>query len=70
VATIGAQIREARKAAGYRNAEMLAVELGIGVRTVQRYEADQAAPSIERLLAIARLTDKPLAYFLSEGVAA
>lgn len=63
---LGTLIREARRDAGYKNAESLAVELGVGVRTVQRWEAGDSDPSIKRLWQIAALTKKPLAYFLQE----
>jgi transcriptional regulator with XRE-family HTH domain len=69
VATIGTKIREARKAAGFKNAESFAVELGVGIRSIQRWESDETTPSIERLLQIGRLTGKPLSYFI-EGAEA
>jgi transcriptional regulator with XRE-family HTH domain len=62
---LGARIREARRAAGYRNIETLAVELGVGHRTVQRWETDVSEPSIRRLREIAALTGRPLSFFLA-----
>lgn len=67
---LGKRIRTARKQAGFRNAETLAVALGVGVRTVQRWESGEGQPSIARLIAVAKLTEKPLDYFLSEDGAA
>lgn len=64
--TLGTRIRLARKDAGYRNAESLAVALSVGHRTVQRWETDASEPSISRLREIAALTAKPLSYFMSE----
>lgn len=70
--TLGGRIRQARKAAGYRNAESLAVALGLGHRTIQRYEANKSEPSIARLREIAAATGQSLAYFISasDGAAA
>lgn len=67
--TLGARIREARREAGYRNVESLAVHLNVGQRTVQRWETDQSEPSISRLREIAALTGKPLGYFLEKAAA-
>lgn len=63
----GARIRQARKDAGYRNAESLAVAMGVSHRTVQRWEANEGEPSIARLRQIATLTGKPLEYFFSSN---
>lgn len=63
--TLGARIRQARLEAGFRNAESLAVRLDVGNRTVQRWEAGHAEPTIARLREIAALTGKTLGYFLS-----
>ena len=63
--TLGARIRIARREAGYRNVESIAVLLKVGQRTVQRWETDQSEPSISRLREIAALTSRPLAYFLA-----
>ena len=62
---LGTRIRQARHEAGFRNAEGLAVKLGVGIRTVQRWEAGTGEPSISRLREIAAITGKPLSYFLS-----
>jgi transcriptional regulator with XRE-family HTH domain len=70
VTTLGARIREARRGAGYRNVESLAVLLRVGQRTVQRWETDRSEPSISRLREIAALTGKPLSYFLATNEAA
>lgn len=63
----GARIRTARKAAGYRNAESLAVALGVSHRTIQRWEANEGEPSIARLRQIAALTEKPLEFFITSN---
>ena len=70
VTTLGGRIREARRAAGYTNVEQLAVVLGVGQRTVQRWETDRSEPSISRLRKIAAETGKPLSYFLVAEAAA
>jgi transcriptional regulator with XRE-family HTH domain len=67
IPTLGAKIRQARKDAGFKNAETLAVRLGVGQRTVQRWESGEGEPSITRLREVAALTGKTLAYFLSEA---
>lgn len=63
--TLGSLIRDARKAAGYSNVETFAVALGVGQRTVQRWETNQFTPSVPRLLDISRLTGKPVAHFIA-----
>jgi len=68
--TLGLRIRDARKAAGYKNAESLAVRMGVGQRTVQRWEANESEPTLSRLREIAALTGRPLGYFLSNEVQA
>jgi transcriptional regulator with XRE-family HTH domain len=70
VASIGTQIRAARREAGFKNAETFAAALGVGYRTVQRWEANENTPSVGRLIEIGRVTEKPLSYFLEEEVAA
>ena len=65
VETLGSRIRQARKDAGYRNTESFAVRLGVGQRTVQRWETGASEPSISRLREIAALTGRSLAYFIS-----
>lgn len=64
-AEIGSHIQKARKAAGYRNAETFAVALGVGHRTVTRWESGDSTPSISRLREIAALTNKSVASFFS-----
>lgn len=63
--TLGTRIRAARKQAGYPNAESLAVRLGVGQRTVQRWEAGDTEPSVTRLREIAAVTGHQLGYFLN-----
>jgi len=66
VTTLGARIRKARRDAGYKNVESLAVLLNVGQRTVQRWETDKSAPSIAKLMVVARLTGKPLSFFIED----
>lgn len=66
---MGTRIYEARKAAGFKNAETFAVQLGVGVRTVQRWET-RGTENITRLNQIAAATNMPLSYFLNGKVAA
>jgi transcriptional regulator with XRE-family HTH domain len=63
ITTLGGRIREARRAAGYTNVEQLAVVLGVGQRTVQRWETDRSEPSLSLLRQIAAATGEPLSYF-------
>ena len=63
--TLGTRIREARRSAGYKNVESIAVLMDVGQRTFQRWETDKSEPSITRLREIAALTDKSLAYFIT-----
>lgn len=66
--TLGQRIRAARKGAGFKNAETLAVALGVGVRTVQRWEAGESDPSIRRILEIARLTNQSPQFFFTDEI--
>jgi transcriptional regulator with XRE-family HTH domain len=68
--SLGTKIREARRAAGFKNAETFAVALRVGVRTVQRWEAGENDPSIKRMVEIARVTNQPLSFFIGSEVAA
>lgn len=63
--TLGERIRSARKDAGFKNAETFAVRLEVGARTVQRWETNEAEPTLKRLREIAAMTGKPLGFFLS-----
>lgn len=67
--TLGERIRTARRDAGFKNVELLAVRMGVGARTVQRWEQNASEPSISRLREIASLTGRPLSYFISEAAA-
>lgn len=64
------RIRKARREAGMRNMETLAVTLGVSMSTAQRWESGKADPSIRRLREIAAVTGKPLSYFLEAEIAA
>lgn len=67
--TLGERIQEARREAGYRNVETVAVELGVSFRTFQRWEQGASEPSIAQVRQIAALTKKPLAFFIVEAAA-
>lgn len=67
---LGQRIKEARREAGFRNAEQLAVALDVGFSTIQRWEQGKTAPSVKRMREIAALTNKPLSYFLIDVEAA
>ena len=66
---LGDRIRTARREAGFRNVETLAVQLDKGARTVQRWEQGVSEPSIAQLRQIAALTNRPLSYFIGEVAA-
>jgi len=70
VTDLGTRIREARRTAGYKNVEQLAVELGVGQRTLQRWETGRSEPSLTRLIQISQATKRPLSFFFNgEGAA-
>ena len=60
--TLNELIRKARAEAG-KSQFLLATELGIATRTLQRYEAGEDAPSFTVVARIADLTGKPLDFF-------
>lgn len=62
---LGQRIRDARRQAGFRNTEQLAVKLGVGARTVQRWETGRSEPTISRIREIAATTGKPLSFFVA-----
>lgn len=63
--TMGRRIREARRDAGFSNVESFALALGVSRRTIDRWENDQFTPAVIRLIEIAKLTGKPVTYFMS-----
>lgn len=63
--TLGARIQKARKDAGFRNVESIAVRMDVGHRTFQRWETDKSEPSLSRLREIAALTQTSLGYFIA-----
>lgn len=65
--TLGSRIAAARREAGFKNVESIAVLLGVGHRTFQRWETDKSEPSISRLREIAALTGKTLGYFITNS---
>lgn len=66
---IGQRIREARVDAGLTQAA-LARALGIKRASVSQWEQATTQPTMERLQAIAKLTKRPLSWFLIEDAAA
>lgn len=63
--TLGQRIKTARDDAGV-SIRQIATELDVDPRTVNRWQSDNATPSVERLLKLARLLDRPPSYFLDE----
>ncbi len=63
--TLGGRLRQARADAGY-SVTRLARELDVDPRTVTRWQADQAVPTVARLGDIARVLGKPTSFFLVE----
>jgi transcriptional regulator with XRE-family HTH domain len=63
---IGQQIKRALKSAGM-SARELAEKLEVHEQSVYRWFRDEPEPAIRDLRKIARLTDKPLYYFLSDS---
>jgi transcriptional regulator with XRE-family HTH domain len=63
--TLGNRLRVARKERRF-TITALARELDVDPRTVARWQADKAMPSVVRLGEIARVLDKPVSYFLDE----
>jgi transcriptional regulator with XRE-family HTH domain len=65
---VGARIKQARYEAGY-TVEKLARELGVGLRTVNRWQTGESLPRYEQLAELAVVLRKPVSYFL-EGESA
>ena len=63
--SLGGRLRVARLEAGF-TIRQLADALGVDPRTVNRWQSNDADPSIERMGLIARVLDKSPAYFLDE----
>lgn len=62
---LGSRIRKARHLAKL-TPEQMAMELGVSVGTLFRYERGEALNlSVGRLARIAAVTEKPMAYFLN-----
>lgn len=66
---ISQRVREARGAAGLSRMDV-AQALGVSMSTVIRIETGRADISISRLAELARLTGKPVGFFLEDEVAA
>lgn len=69
VLLLGSRIKQAREDAKLTVAQV-ARALEVDVRTVTRWQADEAKPSYDRLVAFAQLTDKPPSYFIEDVRAA
>jgi len=63
--SIGLRIRHARKDKGL-NRTQLAAQLGVGERTVLRWEHGSVTPSIRRLTQLSAALDRPLMWLLEE----
>lgn len=66
VQTLGGRIREARKAKGLSQ-ERLAVDLGVSWSTVNRYEAGNSTPSLNRLRLIADVLEVDVIDLIGEA---
>lgn len=68
--TVGSRIRQARTETGLTR-EQLAPHVGVTLRTLARWENDET-PNIPatKLALLARVTGKPLSYFINSEVAA
>lgn len=64
--TLGERLAKARKLHRWNQQDM-ADRLGIGRRSIVRYEDDQAIPSLAVVIAWAQVTDVPLTWLLNEG---
>lgn len=65
---LAAKIRDARKQAKLSRMDV-ALALGVSMSTVVRIETGRADINYTRLVALARLTEKPLTFFLDEAAA-
>lgn len=66
---IGTQIQKARVEAGFTQ-EQFAPLLGVALRTLTRYESGETERiAVDLLVRIAKLTNKPLSFFLAEVAA-
>lgn len=65
-ARFAARLRIARREAGLSQVE-LGQALGISGQSVKEWEAGRASPHFDRLDDIARVTEKPLAWFFHSG---
>lgn len=62
---MASRIRTARKQAGYTSQMSFAAALGVGKRSVERWEAGES-PSVENILLIASKTGKTAGYLLGD----
>ncbi|MGE3276765.1 MAG: XRE family transcriptional regulator [Vicinamibacterales bacterium] len=65
MATIGANIREARKRAGYATGKAFAEAMGVDASRVSEWENDTYQPKIETLIRIAKFLECPVDELLS-----
>jgi len=66
---MGNRIGQARREAGYRTAQDFADALDVSVWTVRSWESGKSQPRYDMLGTISKLTSRPQAWFLGEGVA-
>ena len=65
-AEVGAKIREARAAKGWKQ-KHLAAQVKVEPITVSRWERGATTPDFDALALVAETTGRPLSYFLDEG---
>lgn len=65
---LAAQIKKARIEAGLSR-EKLAVALDVSLSTIVRWETGRTEPSVKKTLEVARVTQKPLQFFLGKAAA-
>jgi transcriptional regulator with XRE-family HTH domain len=63
---VSERIKDARKKA-FLSQALLAGHLGLKQQTVSQYERGETSPDYDTLASIARITGKPITWFLSEG---
>lgn len=66
--SLGTRIQEARSKAGFTQ-EQFAPILGVSLRTLTRYEQGVSDISVEMLIKVAKLTGRPMSFFLAEAAA-
>ena len=65
---LGERIRAARADKGWKQ-KHLAAEMDVEPITISRWERGATAPDLDVLRVVARVTEKPLGYFIAESLA-